>query len=1251
MAKKTKKEIKKIAGDAKAEEKQQDKKYDATNIQVLEGVDAVRKRPAMYIGDTVSSGLHHLVYEVVDNSIDEAMAGYCNNIDVIIHEDESVTVIDDGRGIPVDIHKTQKKPAVEVVMTTLHAGGKFDHRSYKVSGGLHGVGVSVVNALSEWLVVEIKRDGQTYHQKYKCGKVVSKLTVMSKAKATGTKVTFRADRSIFSPELKYSFDTLSNRLRELAFLNKGIKISITDERSGKAAEFKFEGGIISFVDHLNKNKNALHKKVVYFLSEKDHIVAEIALQYNDGYNEQIFSFANNINTKEGGTHLSGFRSALTRTINQYIKSKNLLKNSDAAMSGEDMKEGLTAVISVKLPDPQFEGQTKTKLGNGEVSGIVESIVNEKLAAFFEENPPVARKISEKVVLAARARDAARKARELTRRKGALESASLPGKLADCSERDPSMCELYIVEGDSAGGCFAGDTEIALTDGRSLSLERIIKEHGKWRSHYCYTIKKDGEIGVERILHPRLTKKKADVIEVTLDNNETITCTPGHKFMLRDGSYIEAKDLKSTMSLMPLRRKLSEVHGRITIDGYEMVLSPKTHKWIFTHLLADRFNIEKGVYGEDSRLHKHHVDFVKVNNNPDNIVRMTKDQHLELHRRHAGRTLHRKDVIEKCNRIKRPPEYRRKISDTMKKLSGLLSERSKKQWEDPAYKAYMVKRFLEFYHSNVGYRKRSAKILYDNQKKYWSNEENRNKQAGRVREYFDGCPEKKLIWSKKAKEQWTDETLLNWRREKTKEQWTDEFRVNRKNAYNRTYLNAGLEFARKVYDKHGKITPLYDEERRKLPKRNTNIVKLDTLVDRFFDGEREEMLEAVVYYNHKIKSIKRIAKKMDVYDIEVPNTHNFALASGVFVHNSAKQGRDRRFQAILPIKGKILNVEKARLDKILANEEIRTIVSAVGVGVGVGAEDVNIEKLRYHKIIIMADADIDGSHIRTLILTFFYRQMKKLVEMGNIYIAQPPLFRIKRGKREEYIQTADEMESLLLDLGLEDTTVIKVDKKTPLKQAQARKALDILQELEHYANILNRKGMDFERYISMKHPKTHKLPIYRLKVEGEYHFYYNDKELSGAAKADGLEEEGLEANRIEILEASEVDRLLGELDKLGLDTEYYSKAKEVKGKKAALFRIENQGETREVHTLRELLKVAKEHGKKGMAIQRYKGLGEMNPTQLWETTMDPDRRTLLQVKLEDAVAADEMFTVLMGDKVEPRRLFIEKHAREVKYLDV
>jgi len=795
------------------------KEYNAAAIQVLEGLEAVRRRPAMYIGDTYSRGLHHLVYEVVDNSVDEALGGHCNKIDVAIYQDNSVSIQDNGRGIPVDIHKTEKKPAVEVALTTLHAGGKFDHQAYKVSGGLHGVGVSVVNALSEWLEVEVKRDGQIYHQRYEKGKTVSKLTVIGKTKTTGTKVTFKADKEIFK-SIEYSYDVLSQRLRELAFLNKGLEITLRDERQDKSAEFKFAGGIMSFVEYLNKNKNPLHK-IIQFEAEKEGVELDAAFQYNDGYAENLFSFANNINTIEGGTHLSGFKSALTRAINQYAKSKNLLKD-DLNISGEDVREGLTAVISVKIANPQFEGQTKTKLGNSEVEGLSASAVLDALSSFFEENPSIANKIVDKAVLASRAREAARKARELTRRKGALESGGLPGKLADCSERDPALCEIFIVEGDSAGG-------------------------------------------------------------------------------------------------------------------------------------------------------------------------------------------------------------------------------------------------------------------------------------------------------------------------------------------------------------------------------------------------------------------------------------------------SAKQGRDRRFQAILPIKGKILNVEKARLDKILSNEEVRTIISAMGCGIG---EEFDISKLRYFKIVLMADADIDGSHIRTLLLTLLYRHMTKVIIDGHVYIAQPPLYKIKRGSREEYIQTEKQLDDLLLDLGRENQKFIRLKDKQEFTDNQFKDILTLLVELEKIGKSIDRKGINFALYLNARNPKTKKFPVYRARIDGKYMFVFSDKELADLM---GKEENVSEGDVLEIFEATDAENLIAKIEKFGLDIASYCQEQlpplppvssgEVKKQFKSLYRVTSEKEHYDFPSLKDVLHYIKEQAAKGMHIQRYKGLGEMNPVQLWETTMNPERRTLLQVTLEDAVEVDKMFTVLMGDQVEPRRQFIEEYAHQVKNLDV
>ena len=629
------------------------KDYGAESIKVLEGLEGVRKRPAMYIGSTAKEGLHHLIYEVVDNSVDEALAGFCNNIKVILNKDGSVTVEDDGRGIPVDIHPKLKIPACQVALTKLHAGGKFDKKSYQISGGLHGVGISVVNALSKKLILEIKRDGKIYSQEYSRGDVKSKLKVIGKSgkSETGTKITFWPDEKIFST-LDFDYKVLETRFREVTFLNAGLKINLLDENKNKSQEFFAEGGLNEFVKWINKSKEVLHTKPIYFKRETHRVVAEISIQYNSSYQENIFGFVNTINTVEGGTHVSGFKTALTRVLNDYAKKRNLLKTG--SLSGDDVREGLTAVISVKIPEPQFEGQTKTKLGNSEVKGFVDSIVTLALTEFFEENPSVAKRIVSKGLDASKARLAAKKAKELVRRKNAFSLGGLPGKLADCSAKKSDETELYLVEGESAGGCFSGDTKVALSDGRNLSFIELFEEHKKGKTNFCYTIKKNGSIGIEKIQNPRITKKNVEVIKITLDNGKEIICTPDHKFMLRDGSYKKARFLAKKDSLMPFYKKISKIGGRITIDGYEMVWD-SNRKWVFTHMLADEYNLKKGVYALKQGYARHHIDFNKRNNNPTNIVRLPKEEHLILHTEHLKKTLHREDVKEKCRQLRKTPE--------------------------------------------------------------------------------------------------------------------------------------------------------------------------------------------------------------------------------------------------------------------------------------------------------------------------------------------------------------------------------------------------------------------------------------------------------------------------------------------------------------------------------------------------------------------------------------------------------------------
>ena len=816
-------------------ERPKSESYSADQIKVLEGLDAVRKRPAMYIGSTSVDGLHHLVYEVVDNSVDEHMAGFGETIEVTIHIDGSVTVVDNGRGIPTGMHPTQKKSAAEVALTVLHAGGKFEQGAYTVSGGLHGVGISVVNALSEWLELEIWQDGQVFEQRYERGKPNAPLKDTGKTKRRGTKVRFKPDGQIFET-LDFSFDVLAQRLRELAFLNKGLAITLKDDRKEPAKEqvFLYKGGIISFVEHLNEAKTPLHKPI-YVNVEKEKMILEVALQYNDSYAENLFSFANNINTKEGGTHLVGFKAALTRTINNYANANDLLKKETESLTGDDVREGLTAVVSVKVRNPQFEGQTKAKLGNSEVKGIVEAAVNEALGTYFEENPPVARKIIGKAIDAARAREAARKAKDLIRRKSALDGGSLPGKLADCAEKDPALSELYIVEGDSAGG-------------------------------------------------------------------------------------------------------------------------------------------------------------------------------------------------------------------------------------------------------------------------------------------------------------------------------------------------------------------------------------------------------------------------------------------------SAKQGRDRKFQAILPLKGKILNVEKARFDKMLSSEEIRVLIMALGTGIGRKREEgdkgdkdtFDIAKARYHKIILMTDADVDGSHIRTLLLTFFFRQMPELIERGYIYIAQPPLFKVKKGKAERYLKDEGALNEHLADLAVED---VEVYVEGAQDYVTGRRLLPILKKL-----------IAFETLLTRLNKKPHEASMLRAFVDVpglDRELLKNKNELKNVVTEvkktlavvypkltpaiEIVDDEEHQSNKVTCrLLVSGITHSLDVTHDLVGSAEFRELQKlapSVIGIGRPPYKLKAKGQVQQEAETDELVKAILDMGKQGLSIQRYKGLGEMNPGQLWETTMNPEVRTLLRVKLEDITGVDEIFTILMGDEVEPRRNFIQDHALEVRNLDV
>jgi DNA gyrase subunit B len=832
-------------------------KYDAAQIDKLEGLEAVRKRPGMYIGDPDERGLHHMVFEVLDNSIDEHLAGFCDRIDVEVHVDGSVSVRDNGRGIPVDIHPKWKMPAVELVLTNLHAGGKFGQGAYKYSGGLHGVGAKCTNALSEWFKVEVSRDGKVYHMAFAKGKTTQKLEVIGEVKgkkATGTLVTFLPDPTIFTITTEFKFERLATRLRELAFLNPGLEINLTDERteSPKKETFLYKHGIEEFVKQLGENKQVLHPKPIVIERQRDEVFVDVVLQYNDSYNDQILPFANSIPNPDGGTHLTGFRTALTKAVNQYAKSNNLMKEKDPPISGDDVREGLIAVLSIKLPNPRFESQTKVKLVNTEIDGIVNSAVYEGLMTFFDKNPPIARRIFDKVLTAARAREAARKARE-TIRKGALTGGGLPGKLADCSERDPELTELYIVEGDSAGG-------------------------------------------------------------------------------------------------------------------------------------------------------------------------------------------------------------------------------------------------------------------------------------------------------------------------------------------------------------------------------------------------------------------------------------------------SAKQGRDRRYQAILPIRGKLINVEKAREDQFLKNTEIQSMITAIGTGIGKPKEDGNgkdegrfdMAKLRYGRIIIMTDADVDGSHIRTLLLTFFFRQMNDLVKEGKIYIAQPPLYQIKRKKREEYVDDDVQLNKILISLGAEDVKLKNLADKKEISAAQLKDILESLEKLAKLSEAVRRHGGDFEAYLEERNSRSGKLPSYLVKVrEGNderVHYFHDEKAVRkfheanldlnlfdtqmeqellplgdaqpAAAKTNGVRRR---AKLVELHESAAIQKIMAELARKGLKVDHYAASDR------PIFELsEGEGEkalTHPLFSIPEILGKILEIGRRGVQIKRFKGLGEMNAKELFETTMNPEKRKLLRVEVSEGTTDDEMFARLMGELVEPRRQYIEDNALNVRNLDV
>ena len=1339
----------------KQEEKTKTHRYDATTIQVLEGIEAVRKRPAMYIGDTYARGLHHLVFEVVDNSIDEALAGYCSKIDVAVHSDNSVSVSDNGRGIPVDMHKTEKKPAVEVVLTTLHAGGKFDHQAYKVSGGLHGVGVSVVNALSEWLQVEVRRDGKTYHQRYERGKTVSKLTVIGKSKSAGTKVTFKADKEIFK-SIDYSYDTLSQRLRELAFLNKGLEITLYDERHDKQTEFKFSGGIVSFVEYLNQNKDPLHHKVIYFEKEKEGISLEAALQYNDGYAEILFSFANNINTIEGGTHLSGFKSALTRAINQYARNKNLLKDG-IAIAGEDAREGLTAVISVKIPNPQYEGQTKTKLGNSEVEGLTASSVFDSLMTFFEENPPVANKIVDKVILSSRAREAARKARELTRRKGALESGGLPGKLADCSERDPALCELYIVEGDSAGGSARQGRDrhfqaILPIKGKILNVEKarldkilsneeirtIITALGtgvgeefditKLRYHKVVLMADADSLTASQPI--MLYDKEAQKLLITKIGDFVESCCHPQRYQAlsldTDTHRLEWQDICEIIK-HPLRTEIYKIR---TQNGYELEITSCHSVYIWKE--------GESVLREGSKIKPGDILIF-----PLRLPREERTIHIDL-----------KEVLAKNT-------ARKNIFVRLKK--DFLNSLPEETHIDLSLEAWIK---LQDRRESLGLsRYKAAKLagVYKTVIQQWeTKQDNVMPQYGKLKPYLHAIGRDLSVedcyvylpikcWRGEGADNGIKFFLDNHTRE-----IKARFELDEKLAYllgwylgdgcasfiagspNRFILSLGKGKVTKYLNNLTAVIKELFGANPVIDRRNdTNInihfhsMSFKLLLEYFglLGKKAHEKFIPLEFFNVK-ESVRRALLRglieSDGY-IVVQKTKSRAggglrrvlgyctvssdLAQGlvyIFRQMGIFPSMSRQWSKPHLRKGKIFKSNYQKIDVYVSSKEqllaiqdiwqnhkdaekltgwicrprkqghwgkpfVQISQDCVGLKV-ISAQKVEDAADRYKYVYDLSVAknqnfvagegamvchNTDGSHIRTLLLTLLYRQMPKLVEDGYVYIAQPPLYKIKRGQREEYIQTEVQMDETVLDLGQEGNSFIRLKDKQAFSGQQFKELLGLLVELEKTGRILEKRGVNFIKYLNFRHPKTKKMPIYRVKVDGIDQFIYSDQEL--AKRTQEEKENGLDV--LELFEAKDIEALAAKLEKLGIEPSSYAqeaiqkqdvsyKDKEKEQKFKPLYRISDAEKAqKDFFFLKDVLTFIKQQAAKGMHIQRYKGLGEMNPGQLWETTMDPQKRTLLKVTLEDAVETDKMFTVLMGDAVEPRREFIENYAHQVKNLDV
>jgi DNA gyrase subunit B len=1009
-------------------------KYTSADFQYLEGLEPVRNMPAMYIGGVDKTGLHHLVWEIVDNAVDEYINGFADEIKVILHKSgDALSVVDSGRGIPVDPHPKYKIPGLELILTKLHAGAKFgESDAYFRTGGRHGVGSSVVNALSRKLVATVRRDGFEWQQTFKRGKPTTELNQLRPFRGHGTTMYFEPDPEIFKTTY-FDPDLIRQRLEDMAYVHSGLKIVFEREDTKDSFDLSHPGGIPEFLDRLVKETGRDPVTETAFTLARDNgEKMEVALRWTEATDEVFRSYANGIRTAAGGTHENGFKGAIVKAVRNYIETHSI-KTKDVTITAEDIREGAVGIVSVFLRKPDFQGQTKEKLLNPDMTAAVDGWMRPALEAWLNSNRSAADQIIGRIVLAARARAASRQAvDEVKRKSSGSRRLNLPGKLADCSVKSREDSELFLVEGDSAGGCFAGDTQVALADGRNLTFEAIVEEQARGIEHFCYTIRNDGKIGLERFINARKTRADAEVVRVTLDNNEQILCTPDHLFMVPGGAYRQADQLAGD-SLQPLYRKLSDMtEPGITIDGYEMVWDHQSQQWLFTHMLADWYNRWQGVYPKDAGEHCHHLDFNKRNNNPTNLLRLSKEDHLALHCEHVARTLHRPDVIEKCRLLRQTVEFRASMSERMKRTETrhILSENARAQWEDDEYKSYMMEKWLAFYESNEEYQQQNAQQLFEAQERYWSSEENREVQAERVRRHFEEHPEARAALAALAKIEWEDEELLAWRREKTRQQWTPSFRAKRKAALHRTYFRKTIAALRDFLDQDGLINlTAYDEHRRAT--RDKTLLRFQTFCKRYFSDDPQAALTAVRNFNHRIVRVERLSNRLDVYDAEVPGTHNFALASGVFVHNSAKQGRDNKRQAVLPLRGKILNAEGLALGKVLNNQELKDLVTALGTSVG---EKFDLSGLRYGKIILLMDADADGNHITTLILAFFFRHMTELIRKGHVYLAQPPLYRINVGKETYWARDDAHKEEILA--GLRSNAKVEVSRFKGLGEMDA-----------------------------------------------------------------------------------------------------------------------------------------------------------------------------------------------------------------------